>query len=140
MAGQAWFTDTARVTVPVRPSLRNTRSTAPTPSLVQKGRLPSTPSSRPTARLRAQTWVSRLWLPASGAPSSSTAPGTGKVSSMLLGPRLLADVDVGSYPSPAADGRLWKYCGSGLPSGSTNNCPMILLPTGLPSALLTSDP
>ena len=59
---------------------------------------------------------------------------------MLSGPRLLADVDVGSYPSPAADGRLWKYCGSGLPSASTNNWPMILLPTGLPSAPLTSDP
>ena len=38
------------------------------------------------------------------------------------------------------DGRLWKYCGSGLPSESTNDCPMILLPTGLPSAPLNNDP
>jgi len=32
------------------------------------------------------------------------------VSTTSSGPRLLAPVDVGSYPSPAADGRLWKYC------------------------------
>ena len=35
---------------------------------------------------------------------------------MLSGPRLLALVASGSYPSPAADGLLWKYCGNALPS------------------------
>ena len=41
--------------------------------------------------------------------------------SLFSGPRLDAEVDSGSYPRPAAEGRLWKYAGS----GST---------TGLPSA------
>ena len=52
---------------------------------------------------------------------------------MLSGPRLLALVASGSYPSPAADGRLWKYCGSALPSLSVNDWPISLLPTGFPS-------
>ena len=43
---------------------------------------------------------------------------------MLSGPRLLALVASGSYPSPAADGRLWKYCGSALPSLSVNDWPI----------------
>ncbi len=59
---------------------------------------------------------------------------------MLSGPRLLADVDVGSYPSPAAEGRLWKYCGSGCPSGVANDWPMIRLPITVPSELRSSDP
>ena len=45
-----------------------TDSTAPTPSPVQNGRAPSTPSSSPTAALREQTRVSRLGL----APLSSS--------------------------------------------------------------------
>ena len=59
---------------------------------------------------------------------------------MFSGPRLLALVDVGSYPSPAADGRLWKYCTSGLPSASVNDWPISLEPTTVPFAALTSDP
>ena len=91
-----------------------TDSTAPTPSPVQNGREPSTPSSSPTAALRAQTRVSRLDL----APlSSSGSDGSPGVSTMLSGPRLLALVAIGSYPSPAADGRLWKYCGSAIAVG-----------------------
>ena len=39
-----------------------TDSTAPTPSPVQNGRDPSTPSSSPTAALREHTRVSRLGL------------------------------------------------------------------------------
>ena len=37
-------------------------------------------------------------------------------------------------PEPAAAGRLWKYCGSALPSLPVNDCPMRLLPSGFPSA------
>ena len=36
---------------------------------------------------------------------------------------------------PAADGRLWKYCGSGLPEASVNDWPISLLPIGLPLAV-----
>src|SRR6201997_3903849 len=110
---------------------------APTPPPVQNGREPSTPSSWPTAALRVHTCVSRLGLkPASDAdlPAFSCA-GSAAVSTMLSGPRLLAPDDVGSYPLPAADGRLWKYCGSALPSLSVNSWPISRLPTGLPLAV-----
>src|SRR3954452_7713220 len=118
-AGQASLTLTTRVGLVTYPAAFRgpiTDSTAPTPPLVQNGREPSTPSSSPIVLLRSHTWVSRLCLPSSGLPWSSLAPGTGSVSTMDSGPRLLAAVEVGSYPSPAADGRLWKYCLSGLPS------------------------
>src|SRR5262245_474449 len=104
------------------------------PSLVQNGRDPSTPSSLPIARLREHTCVSRLWV-----PSSFLSFGSGSVSTTLSGPRLDALVDVGSYPSPAADGRDWKYCGRALPSLSVNSWPMSALPTVLPFTV-TSDP
>ena len=43
------------------------------------------------------------------------------MSTTLSGPRLLPPLAVGSYPLlPAADGRLWKYCGRGLPEESVN--------------------
>src|ERR1700681_3829922 len=119
-----------------------TDSTAPTPSPVQKGSDPSTPSSWPTAALREHTCVSRLALnPASDAelPPFIFA-GSAGVSTMLSGPRLLPPDAVGSYPLvPAADGRLWKYCGSALPLLSVNSWPMILLPTGFPLTV-TIDP
>src|SRR5262249_20656424 len=86
-----------------------TASTAPTPPPVQNGRDPSTPSNWPTAALRAHTVVSRLGLkPASDAdlPAVSCA-GSAGVSTMLSGPRLLALDESGSYPVPAAEGRLW---------------------------------
>ena len=44
----------------------------------------------------------------------------------------LALLAVGSYPSPAADGRVWKYCTSALPSESVNDCPMSDEPTTCP--------
>ncbi|MDM4784579.1 hypothetical protein QTS76_36515 [Micromonospora sp. b486] len=88
VAGATWLTLTTRVIRPVRPSARNTASTAPTPSEVQYGSRPSTPSSSPTALLRAQTWVSRLCAEVSSSPVS--------VSTTLSGPRLLAAVEVGS--------------------------------------------
>jgi hypothetical protein len=59
-----------------------TESTAPTPEVVQNGRVPSTPSSSPIALLREQTWVSR--------------PGVSGVSMRLSGPRLDAPVAKGS--------------------------------------------
>src|SRR6201987_5012896 len=114
-----------------------TESTAPTPPPVQNGRDPSTPSSWPTAALRVHTCVSRLGLkPASDAdlPAANCA-GSAGVSTMLSRPRLLAPGDVGSYPLPAADGRLGKYCGSALPSLSVNSWPISRLPTGLPLAV-----
>ncbi|BCJ68424.1 hypothetical protein Prubr_54450 [Polymorphospora rubra] len=100
MAGATWLTLTTRVAGPVSPSARKTASTAPTPSAVQYGRRPSTPSRAPTARLRAQTWLSRLRADSRGSVAW--------VSTTLSGPRLLAAVAVGSYPSPAAEGRDWK--------------------------------
>src|SRR3984893_5745250 len=119
-----------------------TDSTAPTPSPVQNGRDPSTPSSWPAAALREQTSVSRPALnPASegGLPALIWA-GSAGVSTMLSGPRLLPLDAVGSYPLvPAADGRLWKYCGSGLPLLSVNSWPISLLPTGFPLTV-TIDP
>src|SRR5882762_552670 len=108
-----------------------TDSTAPIPSGVQNGRLPSTPSNCPIARLRAQTWVSRLWVPV-----SVLSFGLGRTSTMLSGPRLLALLAVGSYPSPAAEGRLWKYLPIGLPLLSVNDCPRSDDPTVFPSAVL----
>jgi hypothetical protein len=76
-------------------------------------------STTSIARLREQTWVNRLGLPAASAESFG-ALGSGRVSTIDSGPRLLALLAVGSYPSPAADGRVWKYCTSGLPSPSGN--------------------
>ena len=67
--------------------------------------------------------------------------GSSKVSVMLSGPRLLALVAVGSYPvstlAVAADGRLWKYCGSGVPLSSVNACPMSVEPTRCPAVPLS---
>jgi len=34
---------------------------------------------------------------------------TAAIRSLFSGPRLEALLEVGSYPCPAADGRLWKY-------------------------------
>src|SRR5258705_13154421 len=90
VAGHASLRLTTRVAGPVMPSRLNTASTAPTPSLVQNGRAPLTPSRSPTALLRVHTWVSRLSLPLSG------SAGSGRVSTVLSGPRLLADVAVGA--------------------------------------------
>jgi hypothetical protein len=118
VAGQNSLRLTTRCTGPVAPSRWNTPSTAPTPPAVQYGRDPSTPSSLPTSMLRVQTWVSRL--------------GLSLVSTMDSGPRFEALVAVGSYPSaPAADGRDWKYCVSGLPFLSTKDCPISELPTSV---------
>ena len=58
---------------------------------------------------------------------------------MLSGPRFDAEVAVGSYPSPAADGRDWKYCRSGLPSLSVKAWPISEEPTS-PLASVTSEP
>src|SRR5674476_811076 len=69
------------------------------------------------------------------------------IRSLFSGPRLEAPLDVGSYPVPAAEGRLWKYFGSasrtGLSlaslvgwlffrTGRVNPCPMRWEPTVLP--------
>ena len=102
-----------------------TESTAPTPSGGQYGLAASRFSVSATARLRAHTSVSRLVR--SGVSTTSS------------GPRLDALVDSGSYPDPAADGRDWKYRGSGLPSASVKDCPIRLLPTTSPSAV-SSEP
>ena len=58
---------------------------------------------------------------------------------MLSGPRFDAEVAVGSYPSPAADGRDWKYRRSGLPSLSVNAWPISEEPTS-PLASVTIEP
>ena len=55
------------------------------------------------------------------------------MSSGFDGPRLLAPDDEASYPAPAADGRGWKYCGSGFPLLSVNSWPSSADPTSLPS-------
>src|SRR5450432_1327194 len=133
-AGHSWLTATTLLIGPVRPALWITESTAPTPSLVQYGRCPSTPSSWPTAMLREHTCVSRLSL-----PLSLLLLGSGNVSMMLSGPRLLPALDVGSYPAPASDGLVWKYFVIGSPLASVNLCPSNEDPTGVPFAL-TSDP
>src|ERR1700738_4455063 len=112
-----------------------TDSPAPTPSPVQNGRDPSTPSSWPTAVLREHTSVSRPALnPASDADLPALIwAGSAGASTALSGPRWLPLDAGGSYPLvPPADGRLWKYCGSGLPLLSVNSWPISLLPTGFP--------
>src|SRR5262249_53731794 len=139
-AGHASLRLTTRVTGPLVPSRWNTASTAPTPPAVQNGLPPPTPSRSPTALLREQTRPSRLRLPAPAPAPSALRAGSGNVSTTLSGPRLDALVAVGSYPSPAADGRDWKYCTSALPSWSVKDWPMTALPTVLPSAPLTSEP
>src|ERR1035437_8070108 len=68
------------------------------------------------------------------------------IRTLFSGPRLDAPLEVGSYPVPAAEGRLWKYLGSasttGLPlaslvgwpffrTGRVNPCPMRWEPTVL---------
>src|ERR1700722_6997384 len=62
-------------------------------------------------------------LVADGRPSSPIVftPGTKPMSNGFDGPRLLAPEDEPSYPAPAADGRGWKYRGSGLPWPSVNS-------------------
>ena len=71
---------------------------------------------------------------ADGWPSRPTVltPATNPISSGLDGPRLLAPDELPSYPAPAAEGRGWKYCGSGLPLLSVNSCPSSSEPTSLP--------
>ena len=49
------------------------------------------------------------------------------------GPRFEAELDVPSYPSPAAEGRGWKYF------AAVKVCPIRLEPTTMPSRL-TSEP
>ena len=73
----------------------------------------------PAARLRAQTWLSRLGPPPAAAPSTT-----------LSGPRFEAPEAVGSYPP--ADGRDWKYWTSGSPSASVKDWPIRALPTTAP--------
>src|SRR5579884_1699698 len=113
-----------------------TDSTAPTPPPVQNGRDPPTCSSSPTSLLREHTRVSRLGLnpAAAGVAPAASLAGSAGVSTTLSGPRLLAPLPVGSYPSPAADGRLWKYWANGRPAASVNDWPISRLPTGLPLA------
>src|SRR5436305_1460491 len=91
-------TVTGWATLPARSRGPIADSTAPTPLPVQNGREPSTFSSRPTARLREHTWVSRLGLkPASdGSVPGVSLAGSAGVSTMLSGPRLLAPDAVGS--------------------------------------------
>ncbi len=79
LTGQGWLTLTALAT---GPTAGKTFSTAPTPSAVQYGLAPLTPSNSPTAFDRAQTWVSSDGLPGLSTTSS--------------GPRFLAEVDSGS--------------------------------------------
>src|SRR5690348_10426589 len=101
VAGHSWFTEYTAVTLPDgTPPWRTTTRIAPRPSEVQNGREPSTPSSLPTLRLAVQTWVSRLCVPV-----SDLSAGLGRMSTTFSGPRLDADVAVGSYPSPACEGR-----------------------------------
>src|SRR5580698_6131969 len=128
VAGHSWLTLTTLTTLPVRPCDRITESTAPIPLAVQYGRRPFTPLNAPTCSLREQTSVSRL-----GVPVSPLTFGFGRTSTMDSGPRLDAPVDVGSYPAPALEGRLWKYFGIGLPFASVNDCPITAEPTTLPS-------
>jgi hypothetical protein len=66
-------------------------------------------------------------------PSSPTVftPGTNPMSSGFDGPRLVAPDDAPSYPDPAADGRGWKYPGSGLPLLSAKPWPSSDDPTSL---------
>ncbi|MCQ0005832.1 hypothetical protein [Actinomadura madurae] len=56
-------TRTGRGTVPSAARGPKTARTAPTPPGVQNGRAPLTPLNSPTALLRSQTWVSRLFFP-----------------------------------------------------------------------------
>src|ERR1035437_10904140 len=75
-------------------------------------------------------WGSRpepLASSASGATCAGLAPSSAAavarrslmeaIRSLFSGPRLEARVDVGSYPRPAAEGRLWKYFGSASTTG-----------------------
>src|SRR5450755_2231774 len=133
-AGHSWLTATTLLIGPVRPVSWMTESTAPRPSLVQYGRCPSTPSSWPTATLREHTWVSKLCLPV-----SLLSLGSGRVSMMLSGPRLLPALAVGSYPAPASEGLAWKYFGIAFPLASVKLWPSNDDPTTVPPAL-TSDP
>src|SRR5258708_3396434 len=59
-------------------------------------------------------------------------PGTNPISSGLDGPRLLAPDEAALYPVPAADGRGWKYWGSGLPLLVVKLWPSRADPTSLP--------
>src|ERR1700739_2960908 len=114
-----------------------TDSTAPTPPPVQNGREPSAFSSWPIAKLGEHTGVSRLGLnPAvEGSAPGASLVGSAGVSTMLSGPRVVGPDASGSEPFPGADGLVWKYCGSGLPSLSVNDWPISLLPTGFPDTL-----
>jgi hypothetical protein len=73
-------------------------------------------------------------LTADGWPVRPTVliPATNPISSGLDGPRLLAPDELPSYPVPAAEGRGWKYRGSGLPLASVNDCPSSCEPTSFP--------
>src|ERR1700733_3125007 len=68
--------------------------------------------------------------PPRGPPGCPPAPTP--ISSGLAGPGLVAPDELPSYPAPAADGRGWKYCGSGFPWRSVNSCPSSADPTSRP--------
>jgi hypothetical protein len=73
-------------------------------------------------------------LVADGLPPRPTVltPATKPMSSGLDGPRLDAADEVPSYPAPAADGRGWNHCGSGLPLASEKLWPSRAEPTSFP--------
>ena len=60
--------------------------------------------------------------------------------SSFSGPWLVPEEEVPSYPSPAAEGLLWKYSGSGFPSSSVNDCPISDEPTSSPSFVVSGAP
>ncbi len=53
------------------------------------------------------------------------------MSFLLVGPRFVPPVAVGSYPFPAAEGRPWKYC------GLLNAWPTSSEPTTVPSTSIS---
>ena len=111
-----------------------TDSTAPTPSPVQNGRDPSTPSScadgrAARAHLRQQAGLE----PGVGRRFAGFDRRVGGRVDDALRAEVAPLVAVGSYPlAPAADGRLWKYCGSGLPLASVNSWPISAAADRLP--------
>src|SRR5664280_833106 len=90
------------------------------------------------------TW---LGLTPSRAAAAARRELMSPIRTLFSAPRLDAPLEVGSYPVPAADGRLWKYLGSGattgLPeaslvgwpffrTGTVNACPIREEPTVVP--------
>src|SRR5664280_166099 len=60
------------------------------------------------------TW---LGLTPSRAAAAARREMMSPIRTLFSAPRLDAPLEVGSYPVPAADGRLWKYLGSGATTG-----------------------